>query len=115
MAARSAIMTVTQRAASRLQTLMASRNCADTIGVRVGLRTRGCNGMSYTMDYTDKVNKFDEVIEAPSGVKVIVDSKAVMFLVGTEMDFVSNDIATEFVFHNPNKKSECGCGQSFST
>merc|ERR1712039_507938 len=113
--ARKQIMTVTSTAASRLQALMANRSCQDTIGVRVGLRTRGCNGMSYTMDYTDKVNKFDEVIDTPDGVKVVVDSGAVMFLVGTEMDFVSNEVGTEFVFNNPNKKSECGCGQSFNT
>mmetsp|Transcript_147635 Transcript_147635/g.411200 ORF Transcript_147635/g.411200 Transcript_147635/m.411200 type:complete len:115 (+) Transcript_147635:92-436(+) len=109
------IMSVTAKAASRLSALMARRNDPSTLGVRVGLRTRGCNGMSYTMDYTDKVNKFDEVIETSSGVKVVVDSKAVMFLVGTEMDFVSNDVGSEFIFNNPNKKSECGCGQSFTT
>eukprot|EP00416_Gambierdiscus_australes_P038973 CAMPEP_0171099236 /NCGR_PEP_ID=MMETSP0766_2-20121228/50881_1 /TAXON_ID=439317 /ORGANISM="Gambierdiscus australes, Strain CAWD 149" /LENGTH=108 /DNA_ID=CAMNT_0011558809 /DNA_START=83 /DNA_END=409 /DNA_ORIENTATION=+ len=108
-------MSVTANAASRLASLMARRNDPSTLGVRVGLRTRGCNGMSYTMDYTDKVNKFDEVIEADNGIKVVVDSKAVMFLIGTEMDFVSNDVGSEFVFNNPNKKSECGCGQSFST
>eukprot|EP00411_Alexandrium_monilatum_P003268 CAMPEP_0175302554 /NCGR_PEP_ID=MMETSP0093-20121207/62246_1 /TAXON_ID=311494 /ORGANISM="Alexandrium monilatum, Strain CCMP3105" /LENGTH=108 /DNA_ID=CAMNT_0016598869 /DNA_START=68 /DNA_END=394 /DNA_ORIENTATION=- len=108
-------MSVTATAARRLSTLMSGRNDPATIGVRVGLRTRGCNGMSYTMDYTDTVNKFDEVIEADGGVKVIVDSKAVMFLVGTEMDFVSNSVGSEFVFNNPNKKSECGCGQSFNT
>eukprot|EP00928_Gymnodinium_smaydae_P070771 TRINITY_DN54542_c0_g1_i1.p2 TRINITY_DN54542_c0_g1~~TRINITY_DN54542_c0_g1_i1.p2 ORF type:complete len:117 (+),score=24.09 TRINITY_DN54542_c0_g1_i1:149-499(+) len=115
MATRKAIMTVTSNAAQRLRTLMANRNAAETVGVRVGLRTRGCNGMSYTMDYTDKVNKFDEVIEAEDGVKVVVDSKAVMFLVGTEMDFVTNEVGSEFVFNNPNKTSECGCGQSFNT
>mmetsp|Transcript_3967 Transcript_3967/g.11479 ORF Transcript_3967/g.11479 Transcript_3967/m.11479 type:complete len:120 (-) Transcript_3967:151-510(-) len=108
------IMSVTATAAKRIQALMTSRADPSTIGIRVGLRTRGCNGMSYTMDYTDKVNKFDEVIKAHD-VTVVVDSKAVMFLVGTEMDFVSNEVATEFVFNNPNKKSECGCGQSFTT
>mmetsp|Transcript_22918 Transcript_22918/g.53640 ORF Transcript_22918/g.53640 Transcript_22918/m.53640 type:complete len:117 (-) Transcript_22918:52-402(-) len=108
------IMTVTSSAAKRLGTLMARRNDPSTLGVRVGLRTRGCNGMSYTMDYTDQVKKFDEVVEA-DGVKVVVDSKAVMFLVGTEMDYVSNEVGSEFVFNNPNKKSECGCGQSFNT
>eukprot|EP00405_Crypthecodinium_cohnii_P002589 CAMPEP_0194759258 /NCGR_PEP_ID=MMETSP0323_2-20130528/12333_1 /TAXON_ID=2866 ORGANISM="Crypthecodinium cohnii, Strain Seligo" /NCGR_SAMPLE_ID=MMETSP0323_2 /ASSEMBLY_ACC=CAM_ASM_000346 /LENGTH=108 /DNA_ID=CAMNT_0039679887 /DNA_START=211 /DNA_END=537 /DNA_ORIENTATION=+ len=108
-------MTVTSNAAKRLGDLMGARNDPNTIGVRVGLRTRGCNGMSYTMDYTDKVNKFDEVVEADNGVKVIVDSKAVMFLIGTEMDFISNEVGTEFVFNNPNKKTECGCGQSFTT
>lgn len=71
--------------------------------------------MSYTMDYTDRAKKFDEVIEVEDGVKVVVDSKAVMFLIGTEMDFVSNEVGSEFVFNNPNKKAECGCGQSFST
>ncbi|CAJ1445508.1 unnamed protein product, partial [Effrenium voratum] len=105
---------VTKTAASRLGALMARRSDPGTIGVRVGLRQRGCNGMSYTMDYTDKVNKFDEVVEAEGGIKVVVDSKAVMFLIGTEMDFVSNDVGNEFVFNNPNKKSECGCGQSFN-
>merc|ERR1711974_564541 len=75
------IMSVTSNAAMRLHDLMSQRNDPGTIGVRVGLRTRGCNGMSYTMDYTDKVNKFDEVIEADNGIKVVVDSKAVMFLV----------------------------------
>merc|ERR1712232_983749 len=109
--------TVTENAAKRLSVLMSARSDPDTVGVKVGLRTRGCNGMSYTMDYVDvnKVNKFDETIQAPNGIKVVVDSKAVMFLVGTEMDFVSNEVGSEFVFNNPNKKSECGCGQSFST
>ncbi|CAL1153505.1 unnamed protein product [Cladocopium goreaui] len=113
-AATKRIMSVTKNAASRLGDLMARRKDASTIGVRIGLRQRGCNGMSYTMDYTDKVNKFDEVVETDQGIKVVVDSKAVMFLIGTEMDFVSNEVGNEFVFNNPNKKSECGCGQSFN-
>merc|ERR1719468_41823 len=69
------IMSVTPNAAIRLHSLMSQRDDPSTIGVRVGLRTRGCNGMSYTMDYTDKVNKFDEVVDAENGVKVVVDSK----------------------------------------
>eukprot|EP00439_Symbiodinium_sp_Y106_P049350 s2379_g6.t1 len=79
-AAAKQIMSVTKSAASRLGTLMARHSDPNTIGVRVGLRQRGCNGMSYTMDldYTDKVNKFDEVVEADGGIKVVVDSKAVM-------------------------------------
>jgi len=111
--AKKQIMTVTSSAASRLADLMASRS-SETIGVKVGLRQRGCNGMSYTMDYADKVGKLDEVVDAPNGLKVVVDSKAVMYLMGTEMDYVSNQVSTEFVFNNPNKKSECGCGQSFN-
>eukprot|EP00747_Dinoflagellata_sp_TGD_P191989 gnl/TRDRNA2_/TRDRNA2_56171_c0_seq1.p1 gnl/TRDRNA2_/TRDRNA2_56171_c0~~gnl/TRDRNA2_/TRDRNA2_56171_c0_seq1.p1 ORF type:complete len:117 (-),score=24.22 gnl/TRDRNA2_/TRDRNA2_56171_c0_seq1:103-453(-) len=108
------IMRISVPAAERLKMLMSSRGCQSTIGVRVGLRQRGCNGMSYTMDYTDQVKKWDEVVEASNGVKVVVDSKAVMFLLGTEMDFVTNEVGSEFVFNNPNKKSECGCGQSFN-
>lgn len=69
--------------------------------------------MSYTMNYTDKREKLDEVVDT-DGVKVFVDSKAVMYLIGTEMDYVSNDLQQEFVFHNPNTKSSCGCGKSFS-
>lgn len=74
---------------------------------------RGCENLSYTMNYTDKREKLDEVVET-NGVKVFVDSKAVMYLIGTEMDYVSNDLQQEFVFHNPNTKSSCGCGKSFS-
>jgi len=69
--------------------------------------------MSYTMDYAASIEKLDEVV-TDKGVTVVVDSKAVMFLVGTEMDFVQDDVRAEFVFKNPNKKSECGCGQSFN-
>ena len=80
--------------------------------MRVGLKTRGCNGLTYTMNYTDKVNKFDEVVTDEAGNKVVVDSKAVMFLIGTEMDYVSDALASEFVFNNPNQTSACGCGES---
>lgn len=112
MAAGKAIMSITARASQRIQTLMKGK--ADVIGLRVGLKTRGCNGLTYTMNYTDKVEKFDEVVTDDVGNKVIVDSKAVMFLIGTEMDYVSDALTSEFVFNNPNMKSECGCGQSFN-
>jgi iron-sulfur cluster assembly accessory protein len=75
--------------------------------------SRGCENLSYTMDYTKAREKFDEVVDA-EGVKVFVDSKAVMYLIGTEMDYISNDLQQEFVFNNPNTKSSCGCGKSFS-
>jgi len=94
---------------------MGQKNDADVIGVRVGLKTRGCNGLTYTMNYAKEVNKFDEVIDDPSsGSKVIVDAKAVMFLIGTEMDWVEDALTAEFTFDNPNSKGECGCGQSFN-
>ena len=82
--------------------------------MRVGVRRRGCNGYSYIMQYSEEndVGKLDELIEE-NNVKVIVDSKALMFLLGTEMDYVDNEIKAEFVFNNPNAKGECGCGESF--
>ena len=79
------------------------------------MRRRGCNGYSYVMNYSkeSEVGKLDEVVEE-KGVRVIVDSKALMFIVGTEMDFIDNDIKSEFVFNNPNSKGTCGCGESFN-
>ena len=79
------------------------------------MRRRGCNGYSYVINYSKEgeVGKLDEVVEE-KGVRVIVDSKALMFIVGTEMDFIDNDIKSEFVFNNPNSKGTCGCGESFN-
>eukprot|EP00347_Sterkiella_histriomuscorum_P002123 403369383 len=106
---------ITNEAANRIKELMQSKEDQDDIyGVKIDVRRRGCNGYSYVMDYLkkDQISKLDEVVE-DKGVRVVVDKKALMFVVGTEMDFVDNEIKSEFVFNNPNAKGHCGCGESF--
>ena len=102
-----AIMTITDHAAVRIKELLKSRANPSDAAVKVGVKRRGCNGLSYTMNYAQEEGKFDEVIE-DKGVKVIVDSSAIMFLIGTEMDYIDTDIKSEFVFNNPNSKGQCG-------
>src|SRR5882724_13120369 len=80
-------------------------------GVRVGVKNGGCAGMSYTMEYAESVNPLDEVVE-DRGVRLLIDPKAVMFLLGTEMDFKVDKLSSGFVFKNPNQTSACGCGES---
>ena len=108
---------ITENAAVRIKELIQMRTDPTSItGVRVGVKRRGCNGYSYVMNYAkedEKISMLDEVVEE-NNVRVIVDSKALMFLIGTEMDYVDNEIKAEFVFNNPNSKGECGCGESFT-
>jgi iron-sulfur cluster assembly protein len=82
-------------------------------GVRVGVTNGGCAGMSYTMDYAEDVKPLDEVVE-DKGVKIFIDPKAILFLIGTEMDFVREKLGARFVFKNPNQTAACGCGESVS-
>jgi iron-sulfur cluster assembly protein len=82
-------------------------------GIRIGVRTTGCSGMSYTIDFADEIKDGDEVVEA-EGVKVVVDPAAVMYLVGAEMDFVQDKLGSAFKFNNPNEAGRCGCGESFT-
>lgn len=104
-------ITITDKAASRIQAMLDSRG-KPSAGIRVGIRTRGCSGLSYTIEYADDVNTYDEVVEE-KGVKVLIDPKAIMFLLGTEMDFVEEKFKSGFTFVNPNEKGRCGCGESF--
>ena len=107
---RPAVMKVTDAAASRVAELIA-RSDKPVAGVRVGVKNGGCAGMSYTMDLADSVQKCDEVVDA-NGVKVLIDPKAVLFLLGTTMDFTVDKMSAKFVFKNPNETSACGCGES---
>jgi iron-sulfur cluster assembly protein len=103
-------MTMTDAAAARVRELI-ERAEKPVAGVRVGVKNGGCAGMSYTMDLADEVQRGDEVVEA-KGVKVLIDPKAVLFLLGTQMDFTVDKMASKFVFINPNQTSACGCGES---
>ena len=110
MAAKQAL-TVTEAAAKRIQALLATRG-KPAAGVRIGVRARGCSGLSYTLEYADEQGKYDEVVE-DKGVRVLVDPKAILFILGTEMDYVEEKLQSGFVFRNPNEKGRCGCGESF--
>lgn len=105
------IVTISDAALNRINVLLAKRG-KPSAGIKVGVRSRGCSGLSYTIEYADEIGKFDEVVER-DGVKVLIDPKAVMFLIGTEMDFVEEDLKSGFTFRNPNEKGRCGCGESF--
>ena len=104
------VMRLTDAAAMRIKDVMA-RAEKPMAGVRVGVKNGGCAGMEYTMEYADAVKPSDEVVE-DKGVKLLIDPKAVMFLLGTEMDFKVDKLTSGFVFNNPNQTSACGCGES---
>jgi iron-sulfur cluster assembly protein len=103
-------MRLTDAAADRIKAIMAKTD-KPIAGVRVGVKNGGCAGMSYTMEYAGEVGKLDEVVE-DKGVKLLIDPKAVLFLLGTEMDFKVDKLSSTFVFNNPNQTSACGCGES---
>jgi len=104
------VMRLTAAAAERIKAVMANAD-KPVAGLRVGVKNGGCAGMEYTMEYADAVKPTDEVIE-DKGVKILIDPKAVLFLLGTEMDFKTEKLSSQFVFNNPNQTSACGCGES---
>ncbi|MCR4377251.1 MAG: iron-sulfur cluster assembly accessory protein [Rhodospirillales bacterium] len=102
---------MTPAAVAQVKTLLASRG-KPSVGVRIGVRTKGCSGLSYTLEFADEKNTFDEEMTV-DGVTVLIDPKATMFIIGTEMDYVEDKLESGFVFNNPNEKGRCGCGESF--
>ena len=104
------VMRLSEAAAERIRDII-ERSERPIAGVRVGVENGGCAGMSYTMEYAEAVNPADEVVE-DKGVRILIDPKAVLFLLGTEMDFKVDKMSAGFVFNNPNQTSACGCGES---
>jgi len=104
------VMRLTNAAADRIKDVMA-RAERPVMGVRVGVKNGGCAGMEYTMEYAEGLKPNDEVVE-DKGVKILIDPKAVLFLLGTEMDYKTGKLSAQFIFNNPNQTSACGCGES---
>lgn len=103
------VLSLTDAAANRVKSLMAAK--PGVKGLKIGVKKGGCAGMEYTMTWAEEIGKFDEVIE-DKGAVVIIDPSAVLYLIGTEMDFKTDKLASQFVFNNPNQKSACGSGES---
>ena len=105
------VIKLSDNAANRIKEIM-SKAESSAIGVRVGVKSGGCAGMSYVMEYAKEAKNNEEVIE-DKGVKVFIDSNAIMYLLGTEMDYKTDKFSSQFVFKNPNETERCGCGESF--
>ncbi len=106
-----AAITVTSAAAQRVRELIEKRG-KPSVGIRIGVRSKGCSGLSYTIEYADERGVGDEAVEQ-EGVTILIDPKASLFIFGTEMDYVEEKLQSGFVFRNPNEKGRCGCGESF--
>lgn len=107
------IITLTDAAAERVRKLMAAAGDEPVLGLRVGISTKGCSGLSYFVEYAKEQKKFEDVVE-DKGVRIFIDPTAVMFLLGTQMDYQEDKLQSGFVFKNPNETSRCGCGESFN-
>ncbi|MEM9495554.1 MAG: iron-sulfur cluster assembly accessory protein [Pseudomonadota bacterium] len=108
--ARPKVLTLTDKAAERMRAIMDGADEA-YIGVRIGVKKGGCAGMEYTMDYATEAAPLDEKVEE-NGIQIFIDPKAILFLLGTEIDFVTEKLSQRFVFNNPNETDACGCGES---
>ncbi len=106
------MITLTDAAADRVKALIA-RSDKPVLGLRIGVNSRGCSGLSYFVEYAEEQKKFEDTIE-DKGVRIFIDPASTMFLIGSEMDYVEDKLQSGFVFTNPNEKSRCGCGESFN-
>lgn len=104
------VMTVTQAAASRVQEIIENSE-TPIAGLKIGVKNGGCAGMEYTLDYAETIDPGVDVVE-DNGIKIVIDPKAILFLLGTEMDYEVSKLSSGFVFNNPNQTSACGCGES---
>jgi len=104
------VLTLSEAAANRVRDILANAECPVS-ALKIGVKNGGCAGMSYTMDWVDHIGPYDEVIE-DQGVRLVIDPKAIMFLIGTQMDFRTDKMSSGFIFNNPNQTSACGCGES---
>lgn len=111
LSARSAPMTLTSAAIAQVKALLSKRG-TPSAGIRIGVKTRGCSGRAYVLEFADTIAPTDEVVDA-GDIKVLIDTKALLYLVGTEMDYTSDAVQSGFSFKNPNEKGRCGCGESF--
>ena len=105
------VIKLSDNAANRIKEIISSAK-NDTLGVRIGVKSGGCAGMEYVLEYAKDINPKDEMIE-DKGVKVFIDPSAIIYLIGTEMDYKKNEFSSSFVFNNPNETERCGCGESF--
>jgi iron-sulfur cluster assembly protein len=104
------VLSLTDAAAQRVKSIMASKG-PSVAGLKIGIKKGGCAGMEYTMEWAESAGKFDEIVEQ-DGARVIIDPQAVLYLLGTEMDYKIERLSAQFVFNNPNQSSACGCGES---
>lgn len=104
-------ITVSDAAKARIRHLLSQRD-KPSVGIKVGVRSGGCSGLAYTIEYADDINPYDEVVKVED-LTVIIDPKAIMYLIGTEMDYLEEQWKSGFTFRNPNEKGRCGCGESF--
>ena len=106
------MLNVTPSAVNHIKEMISSRG-KNTLGIKVGINTKGCSGLSYTMEFVDQIDDSDEMIVIDD-VKIFIDKKASLFLIGTEMDYEKGELESGFKFINPNEMGRCGCGESFS-